>query len=81
MYKLDITKVQGQIVHEVVTHVYHLVTEDGLEFRVHHEDGWDYSTYYTNLSKEGTEVGVLREVEWDEPLQDFLMETDFSEEK
>ena len=56
MLRLNKEKEQESVIWTVETKEYHLVTEDGLEFIVRQQDAWEWVTYYTNLSEDGTSI-------------------------
>jgi hypothetical protein len=80
MYKLNNEKEQGNVIHEVITKEYHFTTEAGIDFKVHIEDSWDLVRMYTNLSEDESHLSPFREVSYqNQPLYDFLLDTDFGE--
>jgi hypothetical protein len=80
MYKLNNTKEQGNVIHEVITKEYHFTTEAGIDFAIHIEDSWDLVRMYTNLSEDESHLAPFREISYqDKPLYDFLLDTDFGE--
>ena len=56
MLRLNKEKEQESVIWTVETKEYHLVTEDGLEFIVRQQDAWEWVTYYTDLSEDGTSI-------------------------
>ena len=83
MYTINKEKEQEVVISTVETKEYHLLTDEGLEFVVRVEDGWDWVVYHTDLSEDGKSIlNSFRQLEFgnpgDEPIIRFF---DFIDEK
>ena len=81
MYRLNIEKTQGKIIHSTESREFNLITDKGVEFMVRWEEGWEYSNYLTTLSENGTSVEESFRQVWDEePLYEFLMNMEWEQD-